>query len=84
LQVFQRLFECSEHLSENRGVPGSSPGLAIEVFYNRQRRHSTLGQRSPFDYETSTLRQDGAEDAASRLASHDQISLTATPTAHAA
>jgi uncharacterized membrane protein HdeD (DUF308 family) len=22
-------FECSEHLSENRGVPGSSPGLAI-------------------------------------------------------
>ena len=56
----------------------------IEVFYNRQRRHSTLGQRSPVDYEISTLRQDGAEDAASRLASHDQISLTATPTAHAA
>jgi hypothetical protein len=23
------VFECSEHLSENRGVPGSSPGLAI-------------------------------------------------------
>ena len=23
----------------------------IEVFYNRQRRHSTLGQRSPADYE---------------------------------
>jgi GMC oxidoreductase len=29
LQVFPRLFECSERLSENRGVPGSSPGLAI-------------------------------------------------------
>jgi putative transposase len=39
----------------------------IEVFYNRQRRHRALGQRSPADYETSTLGQDGAEDAASRL-----------------
>jgi putative transposase len=56
----------------------------IEVFYNRQRRHRTLGQRSPVEFETSTLSQDSAEDAASRLASHDQISLTATTTAHAA
>jgi putative transposase len=23
----------------------------IEVFYNRERRHGTLGQRSPADYE---------------------------------
>ena len=23
----------------------------IEVFYNRERRHSTLGQRSPAEYE---------------------------------
>ena len=52
----------------------------IEVFYNRQRRHSTLGQRSPADYETSTLRRDGPIDAASRLASSDQIKFTA-PTA---
>jgi transposase InsO family protein len=52
----------------------------IEVFYNRQRRHSTLGQRSPADYETSTLRRDGPIDAASRLASTDQIKFTA-PTA---
>jgi hypothetical protein len=29
LQAFPRLFEYSEQLSENRGVPGSSPGLAI-------------------------------------------------------
>jgi hypothetical protein len=29
LQALPGLFECSEHLSENRGVPGSSPGLAI-------------------------------------------------------
>jgi len=56
----------------------------IEVFYNRQRRHRTLGQRSPVEFETSTLSRDGAEDAASRLASHDQISLTATSAAVAA
>ena len=56
----------------------------IETFYNRQRRHSTLGQLSPVDYEASTLKPDGAEDAASRLASHHQISLTAPTTTHAA
>ena len=27
----------------------------IEVFYNRRRRHSTLGMLSPADYEDSTL-----------------------------
>jgi len=48
----------------------------IETFYNRQRRHSTLGQLSPVEFETSTLRRDGAEDAASRLASQHRISLT--------
>jgi len=48
----------------------------IETFYNRQRRHSTLGQLSPVEFETSTLRRDGAEDAASRLASQHKISLT--------
>jgi hypothetical protein len=52
----------------------------IEVFYNRQRRHSTLGQRSPVDYETSTLSPPGPIDAASRLPSSDQIKFTA-PTA---
>ena len=56
----------------------------IEAFYNRRRRHSLLGMLSPVDFETSTLRPDGARDAASRLASHDQISLTTTPTAQAA
>ena len=25
----------------------------IEVFYNRERRHSTLGYQSPADYEAS-------------------------------
>ena len=49
----------------------------IEVFYNRQRRHSTLGQRSPVDYETSTLSPTRPIDAASRLPSSDQIMFTA-------
>lgn len=29
----------------------------IEAFYNRRRRHSTLGYLSPADYEASHLRQ---------------------------
>ena len=54
----------------------------IEVFYNRQRRHKTLGQTSPADFETSTLGPSGASLAASRLASPDKIKFT-TPTASA-
>ena len=44
----------------------------IEAFYNRQRRHSTLGMLSPADYENSTLSPDGPGLAASRLAPPDQ------------
>jgi transposase InsO family protein len=40
----------------------------IEAFYNRQRRHSTLGMLSPADYENSTLIDPGDSLAASRLA----------------
>ncbi len=40
----------------------------VEAFYNRARRHSTLGYLSPMEFETSTLMPDGARDAASRLA----------------
>jgi putative transposase len=40
----------------------------IEAFYNRTRRHSTLGYRSPADYEDRTLITPGASLAASRLA----------------
>ncbi len=54
----------------------------IEVFYNRQRRHKTLGQRSPADFENSTLGPDGRGLAASRLASPNKIKFT-TPTTSA-
>ena len=57
----------------------------IEVFYNRQRRHSTLGQLSPADYEARTLSPSGSALAASRLASPSQImSTTSSPAAAAA
>jgi putative transposase len=56
----------------------------IEAFYNRRRRHSTLGMLSPADFETSTLGQDGASLAAARLASTNKIKFTTTTAAHAA
>jgi putative transposase len=40
----------------------------VEAFYNRTRRHSTLGYLSPADYENRTLIDPGAGLAASRLA----------------
>ena len=45
----------------------------VEAFYNRARRHSTLGYLSPVEFETSTLMPDGARDAASRLTFPNQI-----------
>jgi putative transposase len=36
----------------------------IEVFYNRQRRHSTLGQLSPIQYEKISLSRDLKEEQA--------------------
>ena len=44
----------------------------IEAFYNRTRRHSTLGYLSPADYENTTPRPDSTSLAASRLASLNQ------------
>jgi hypothetical protein len=44
----------------------------VEAFYNRVRRHSTLGYLSPADYETRTLINPDASLAASRLASPQQ------------
>jgi putative transposase len=54
----------------------------IEVFFNRRRRHSTLGFLSPVEFENSTLSPDGAGLAASRLAPTHKIRFT-TPTASA-
>src|SRR4051794_4315131 len=56
----------------------------IETFYNRRRRHSRLGMRSPADFENSTLRPDGASFAATRLRVTHKIRLNATPAASAA
>jgi putative transposase len=36
----------------------------IEIFYNRQRRHSTLGQLSPAQYEKMMMEQDLQEHQA--------------------
>ena len=44
----------------------------IEAFYNRTRRHSTLGDLSPVDYENRTRIHGGTSLAASRLAYPDQ------------
>ena len=56
----------------------------IETFYNRRRRHSTLGMLSPVEFETDTLRTDGARLAASRRASPNKMEYKSTSTAQAA
>jgi putative transposase len=56
----------------------------IEVFYNRRRRHSTLGMLSPLEFENGTLRPAGASLAASRLASINKMNYKSTSTAQAA
>jgi putative transposase len=56
----------------------------IESFYNRRRRHSTLGMLSPMEFEKGTLRTAGASLAASRLASLRKMEYKSTSTAQAA
>jgi putative transposase len=56
----------------------------IEAFYNRRRRHSTLGMLSPLEYENRTLVTGGTSLAASRLASINKIDYKTTSTAQAA
>jgi len=56
----------------------------VEAFYNRRRRHSTLGMLSPVEFENGTLRPAGASLAASRLASINQMTYNSTSTTQAA
>ncbi len=56
----------------------------IEAFYNRRRRHSTLGMLSPLEFENRTLRPAGASLAASRLASTNKMNYNSTATAQPA
>ena len=56
----------------------------IEAFYNRRRRHSSLGMLSPLEFENGTLRTNGASLAASRLASINKKEYKSTSTAQAA
>ena len=56
----------------------------IEAFYNRRRRHSTLGMLSPLEFENRTLMTGGTSLAASRLASTNKKEYTSTSTAQAA
>ena len=49
----------------------------IEVFYNRRRRHSTLGMLSPVDYENSTLSEPASHFAASRRIHIERMTITA-------
>jgi transposase InsO family protein len=56
----------------------------IEAFYNRRRRHSTLGMLSPVAYEQATLRDTGTSLAAPRLAPTNKINYKSTTAAQAA
>ena len=56
----------------------------LEAFYNRRRRHSTLGMLSPLEYENRTLVTGGTSLAASRLASTNKMKYKSTSTAQAA
>ena len=43
-------------LFESRAIANRELFQFIEIWYNRQRRHSSLGYQSPVQYETALLR----------------------------
>ena len=55
-----------------------------EAFYNRRRRHSTLGMLSPAAFERDTLRDTGNGLAATRLATTNKINYNSPTAAQAA
>jgi putative transposase len=78
-----------KHLIHRRAWPTKTAArtavfVYIESFYNRRRRHSTLGMLSPVEFENGTLRTAGASLAASRLASLHKMEYKSTSTAQAA
>ena len=56
----------------------------IEAFYNRRRRHSTLGMLSPVAFEQATLRDTGNSLAAARLAPTNKINYNSPAATQAA
>jgi putative transposase len=56
----------------------------IEAFYNRRRRHSTLGMLSPAAFEQDTLRDTGQSLAAARLTDTNKINYKSQAAAQAA
>jgi hypothetical protein len=56
----------------------------IEAFYNRRRRHSTLGMLSPVAYEQATLRDTRDSLAATRLTETNKINYKSQAAVQAA
>jgi putative transposase len=56
----------------------------IEAFYNRRRRHSTLGMLTPVAFEQATLRDTGTSLAATRLTQTNKINYKSQTAAQAA
>ena len=56
----------------------------IEAFYNRRRRHSTLGMLSPVAFEQATPRDTRTSLAATRLTQTNKINYKSQTAAQAA
>ena len=81
--------EALEHLIHRRSWATKTEARTavfeyIEAFYNRRRRHSTLGMLTPAAFERDTLRDTGNSLAAARLATTNNINYNSTTAAQAA